>query len=97
MALLAGKGKGNVFTPFVLKLLFIMFVVEFVKGALLLTILPVYMAAVLGASAYVIGWTLAVQYIGDNALRTPVGWIIDKIGYRASMVSGVLVTFWRSS
>lgn len=85
--------RGRVFTPFVLELLFMMFVVEFVKGALLLTILPVYMKAVLGASTYVVGWTLAAQYIGDNALRTPVGWIIDKIGYRACMLSGVLLTF----
>lgn len=89
----AVKKTGNVFSPFVLKLLFIMFVVEFVKGAMLLTILPVYMSSVLGASAYVIGWTLAAQYIGDNALRTPVGWVIDKIGYRACMLSGVLLAF----
>jgi DHA1 family multidrug resistance protein-like MFS transporter len=83
----------RIVSPFVLKLLFIMFVVEFVKGALLLTILPVYMKTVLNASAFVIGWTLAAQYIGDNVLRTPVGWIIDKFGYRTTMLSGVLVTF----
>jgi DHA1 family multidrug resistance protein-like MFS transporter len=87
------KKRRKVFSPFVLELLFIMFMVEFVKGALLLAILPVYMATVLGASAYVIGWTLAVQYIGDNVLRTPVGWLIDKIGYRACMLSGVLLAF----
>jgi DHA1 family multidrug resistance protein-like MFS transporter len=87
------RKRKKVFSPFVLELLFIMFAVEFVKGALLLAILPVYMATVLGASAYVIGWTLAAQYIGDNALRTPAGWIIDKIGYRACMLSGVLLAF----
>ncbi|TXK85852.1 MFS transporter [Paenibacillus sp. N3.4] len=70
-----------------------MFVVEFVKGALLLTILPVYMKTTLGASAFIIGWTLAAQYIGDNVLRTPVGWIIDKLGYRTTMLTGVLLTF----
>jgi MFS family permease len=85
--------RDRVFTPFVLELLFIMFAVEFVKGALLLTILPVYMKTALGATTYVVGWTLAAQYIGDNALRTPVGWIIDKIGYRACMLCGVLLAF----
>jgi DHA1 family multidrug resistance protein-like MFS transporter len=85
--------ESRVASPFVLKLLFIMFVVEFVKGALLLNILPVYMATVLGASTFIIGWTLSVQYIGDNVLRTPVGWIIDKIGYRTCMLTGVLITF----
>ncbi len=85
--------EKRILSPFVLKLLFIMFVVEFVKGALLLTILPVYMKTALGASAFVIGWTLAAQYIGDNVLRTPVGWIIDKVGYRACMLTGVLLAF----
>jgi MFS family permease len=83
----------RIFSPFVLELLIIMFVVELVKGALLLTILPVYMKTVLNASAFVIGWTLAAQYIGDNLLRTPVGWIIDKIGYRTCMLSGLTLSF----
>ncbi|MDR6551453.1 MFS transporter [Paenibacillus qinlingensis] len=85
--------KNRLFSPFVMELLIIMFVVEFVKGALLLTILPVYMTTALGASAFVIGWTLAAQYIGDNVLRTPVGWIIDRLGYRVTMLTGVLLTF----
>ncbi|NEW05381.1 MFS transporter [Paenibacillus sp. SYP-B3998] len=85
--------QKRLFSPFVLELLIIMFVVEFVKGALLLTILPVYMKTALGASTFIIGWTLAAQYIGDNVLRTPVGWIIDKFGYRTTMLTGVLLTF----
>jgi DHA1 family multidrug resistance protein-like MFS transporter len=85
--------KNRLFSPFVMELLIIMFIVEFVKGALLLTILPVYMKTSLGASAFIIGWTLAAQYIGDNVLRTPVGWIIDKLGYRVTMLTGVLLTF----
>ncbi|MBA2937999.1 MFS transporter [Paenibacillus sp. CGMCC 1.16610] len=85
--------KNQLFSPFVIELLIIMFIVEFVKGALLITILPVYMKTGLGASAFIIGWTLAAQYIGDNVLRTPVGWIIDKLGYRTTMLTGVLLTF----
>ncbi|MDR6880244.1 MFS transporter [Bacillus sp. 3255] len=88
------KWQGQrMFSPFVIELLVIMFIVEFVKGALLITILPVYMKTGLGASAFIIGWTLAAQYIGDNVLRTPVGWIIDKLGYRTTMLTGVLLTF----
>ncbi|WJH33122.1 MFS transporter [Paenibacillus sp. CC-CFT747] len=79
-------------SPFVLQLLVIMFLVEFVKGALLVTFLPVYLNDVLKASVTVIGWTLAVQYIGDNLLRTPIGWLIDRIGYRTSMLIGVVST-----
>ncbi|MEV2281945.1 MFS transporter [Paenibacillus larvae] len=87
------EGRRKVFSPFVIQLLMIMFIVEFVKGALLLTILPIYMKTVLGASAFIVGWTLAAQYIGDNAFRTPVGWFIDKFGYRISMLTGVICTF----
>ena len=70
-----------------------MYLVEFVKGALLVSILPVYMGEVLGLSVYAIGWALALQYIGDNAFRSPLGWIIDRIGYRNVMLFGVLLTF----
>jgi DHA1 family multidrug resistance protein-like MFS transporter len=93
MILMQKWRKKQLFSPFVIELLIIMFIVEFVKGALLITILPVYMKTGLGASAFIIGWTLAAQYIGDNVLRTPVGWIIDKLGYRTTMLTGVLLTF----
>ncbi|TMV46147.1 MFS transporter [Paenibacillus mesophilus] len=81
------------FTPFVVILLLIMFIVEFVKGAILVSILPIYMKSALGISTFIIGWTMALQYLGDNLFRSPVGWLIDKVGYRAVMLAGVLVTF----
>ena len=58
----------TIFSGFVLKLLFIMFFVEFVKGALIITFLPIYLDDVLKVGALVIGWTLAVQYLGDNLI-----------------------------
>ena len=66
-------GKKVLTSPFVVQLLIIMYLVEFVKGALLVSILPVYMGEVLGLSVYAIGWALALQYIGDNAFRSPLG------------------------
>ncbi|PZD93844.1 MFS transporter [Paenibacillus sambharensis] len=84
--------KSVLRSPFVIQLLLIMFGVEFVKGALLISVLPVYMETALGLSAYVIGWALACQYIGDNVLRSPLGFIIDRIGYRLVMLTGVLLT-----
>ncbi|MGG1514808.1 MFS transporter [Paenibacillus oryzisoli] len=93
METVTNRAKAGKFSPFVIELLIIMFIVEFVKGALLITILPVYLKTSLGASAFMIGWALAAQYIGDNALRTPVGWLIDHLGYRTIMLSGVLCTF----
>ncbi|WP_308639002.1 MFS transporter [Paenibacillus silvisoli] len=85
-------GKKVLSSPFVVQLLIIMYLVEFVKGALLVSILPVYMRQMLDLSAYAVGWALALQYIGDNAFRSPLGWIIDRIGYRYVMLFGVLFT-----
>ncbi|BBH21158.1 MFS transporter [Paenibacillus baekrokdamisoli] len=86
-------GKKVLTSPFVIQLLIIMYLVEFVKGALLVSILPVYMGQMLGLSVYAIGWALALQYIGDNAFRSPLGWIIDRFGYRYVMLFGVILTF----
>jgi len=86
-------GRKVLSSPFVVQLLVIMFFVEFVKGALVVSILPVYMGTELGLSAYAVGWALALQYIGDNAFRSPLGWIIDRAGYRMVMLAGVLITF----
>lgn len=80
-------------SPFIIQLLIIMFIIEFVKGALLISILPVYMGTVLGLSAYAIGWALALQYIGDNLFRSPIGWLIDRLGYRSVMLAGIVLTF----
>ncbi|WP_233147006.1 MFS transporter [Paenibacillus selenitireducens] len=83
----------QLFSPFVMELLVILFLVEFVKGALLVTILPIYMGTVLGLSAFAIGWAFSLQYIGDNLFRSPLGWIIERVGYRICMLMGLIVTF----
>lgn len=75
---------------FVRKLLFIMFSVEFVKGALLVSVLPVYASRIMGLTAYVLGWAFAVQYVGDNLFRIPAGRAIDRWGYRLPMAAGLL-------
>lgn len=85
------KGQRRLFTPFIIRMLLVLFFVEFVKGALIVTILPVYMNVVLGLSAYTVGWTLALQYAGDNLFRTPMGYVIDRIGYRIGILGGVAV------
>ena len=87
------KGGGKLLSPFILQLLVIMFVMEFVKGSLIVTILPDYMGSVLGLSAFAIGLTLSLQYIGDNVFRSPIGWLIDRIGYRWCVLFGAVFTF----
>ncbi|HZG56669.1 MFS transporter [Paenibacillus sp.] len=82
-------GRSFVGNAFVWKLLFLMFSVEFVKGALLVSLLPIYANRTLGLSAYVLGWAFALQYVGDNVFRIPVGRAIDRFGYRLPMTVGL--------
>lgn len=88
-ARLAASETGS---RFVLQLLAIMFLVEFVKGALLVSVLPLYLDNVLRFSGFLIGLTFALQYMGDNLFRSPIGWAIDRIGYKPVMFAGVLLT-----
>ncbi|WP_138493149.1 MFS transporter [Paenibacillus pinistramenti] len=86
------KVKGlerQVLTPTLIYLWLIMFLIEVVKSALLVTILPVYMGSVLGLSAFAIGWSLSLQYIGDNFFRSPAGWLVERIGFRLTMLAGL--------
>ncbi|MEF2964595.1 MFS transporter [Paenibacillus sp. M1] len=80
-------------TPTFLCLWVIMFLVEFVKGALIVSILPVYMGDVLKLSAFAIGLSFSCQYIGDNLFRSPAGWLIERIGFRLTMTVGLCITF----
>ncbi|KHF36663.1 major facilitator superfamily transporter [Paenibacillus sp. P1XP2] len=57
-------------SPFFVGLLIIIFLVEFMKGSLLVAVLPVYMKNSLGLSAHTIGIAFSLQYIGDNLFRS---------------------------
>ena len=79
-------------TPFFKIMWIILFFVEFVKGALLILLLPVYMATTVGLSAQIIGVSFAVQYLGDNLFRGPAGWIGQRIGVRITIMSTLALT-----
>jgi len=81
----------NLASPFIVKMWIIIFLVEFVKGSLLVALLPVYMENILGLSVTVVGFSFALQYLGDNLLRSPSGWIMERIGYRWTMTGALLL------
>jgi len=82
----------SLLTPTFVCLWIIMFLVEFVKGSLLVSVLPVYMGDVLKLSAFLIGLSFSLQYIGDNLFRSPAGWLVERIGFRMTMAAGLLIT-----
>lgn len=85
------KVNRKLLTPTFICLWTMMFLIEFVKGALLVSILPVYMGDVLGLSALAIGLSFSTQYIGDNLFRAPAGWLIGRIGFRLTMTLGISI------
>ncbi|KWX73900.1 MFS transporter [Paenibacillus jilunlii] len=81
----------NLASPFILEMWAIIFLVEFVKGSLLVALLPVYMENILGISVTVVGFAFAMQYLGDNLFRSPSGWVMERIGYRWTMTGALLL------
>ncbi|MGG4130951.1 MFS transporter [Paenibacillus illinoisensis] len=79
-------------SPFFIAMWLTLFLVEVIKGALLVAVLPVYMDNILGLSAGVIGVAFALQYLGDNLFRVPSGWAAERIGFRATMVTALICT-----
>lgn len=78
-------------SPFILEMWVIIFLVEFVKGSLLVALLPVYMENNLGLTVTVVGFAFALQYLGDNLFRSPSGWIMERIGFRWTMTGALLL------
>ncbi|OKP80018.1 MFS transporter [Paenibacillus sp. P3E] len=81
----------NLASPFIMEMWVIIFLVEFVKGSLLVALLPVYMENILGLSVTVVGFSFAMQYLGDNLFRSPSGWVMERIGYRWTMTGALLL------
>lgn len=86
------EAPQRLWTPFFSKLWVLVFLVEFMKGSLLVSILPVYMGETLGLSAGIIGLAFSLQYFGDNAFRAPAGWMAERLGYRGTMSTALLFT-----
>jgi DHA1 family multidrug resistance protein-like MFS transporter len=84
--------KSNLRSPFFVELMIIIFLVEFLKGSLLVTLLPIYMKNSLGLTAWSVGVAFSLQYVGDNLFRSPFGWIAERLGYRKTMSGALLMT-----
>lgn len=55
---------------------------EFVRGSLVFFIIPIYVHNVLGFSTTAVGYAMAAHYVFDTGLRSPAGWLVDRVGQR---------------
>ncbi|RJX40013.1 MFS transporter [Paenibacillus pinisoli] len=60
----------------------ILFIVEFVRGAVLVSLLPIYGARTLGLSPDVIGLAISAHYITDTLLKIAIGYLLDRFSPR---------------
>ncbi|MCI0183362.1 MFS transporter [Sulfoacidibacillus ferrooxidans] len=77
--------------PFVASALLTLMLVEFVRGALILALLPNIGVDALGLTPAAIGLAISVHYFFDNILRSPMGFLADHFGQRFVLVSGLIV------
>lgn len=59
---------------------------------LILSLLPLYVTQGLGLSLSTAGLAISAHYFVDTLLRTPSGWLADRVGVRRVLVAGSLVT-----
>ncbi len=64
---------------------------EFVRGALLFYILPIYVRGMLHMAPAIVGYAIALHYILDTALRSPTGWLVDRFGQRTVLAVSLAV------
>lgn len=75
-----------------MNLLYVLGLVEFVRGALIFSLLPLYGVLVAKYSLDLISSAIALHYLLDNICRLPVGWITDRIGGKWLMSAGVFLS-----
>ncbi|QSO51063.1 MFS transporter [Alicyclobacillus curvatus] len=90
--------EPELFQPFIFGIFVCLSLSEFVRGALTLSLLPTYGRSVLH---FAVEWTalaLSLHYLVDNLLRTPSGWLVDRIGERSVLLIGFCIStasvFW---
>jgi len=83
--------EPELFQPFVFGLFIALSMSEFVRGALTLSMLPTYGRTVLGFAVEYTALALSVNYLTDNLLRAPAGWLTDRIGQRTVLLIGFAI------
>ncbi|WP_254450257.1 MFS transporter [Cohnella herbarum] len=68
----------------------ILFLVEFVRGAALISFLPIYGDKALGLDLDVIGAAITAHYITDTGLKLAIGYLLDRLSIRTVVSIGLL-------
>lgn len=72
----------------------ILFLVEFVRGAYLISFLPAYSTGQLGMSVTIVGAAVTSHYIMDTMAKSLLGYLLDRFSSRRVVHWGLLVSFF---
>jgi MFS family permease len=70
----------------------ILFLVEFIRGAGVISFMPIYGENTLGLSLDVIGIAVTAHYITDTVLKLFIGYLLDRISARIVVQVGLVLT-----
>ncbi|MCE5168585.1 MFS transporter [Paenibacillus profundus] len=70
----------------------ILFLVEFVRGAALVSFMPIYGKDVLHISLAIIGTAITAHYLTDTVLKTGIGYLLDRLSARLIINVGLLIS-----
>lgn len=71
--------------------LFVLGLIEFIRGALVFSLLPLYGQYQAGYPLAVIGTAISLHYLFDNLFRLPAGWFIDRFGGKRFLLIGIVI------
>lgn len=54
--------------------------IEFARGAMFISILPAFLPERVGIATAQVGLIVSAQYLADGMLRSPAGWLVDRLG-----------------
>ncbi|BBH22752.1 putative glycolipid permease LtaA [Paenibacillus baekrokdamisoli] len=70
----------------------ILFIVEFVRGAVLISFLPIFGEKSLGLSLNIIGVAITAHYLTDTLLKMAIGYLLDRFSIRFVVHIGLLIS-----
>nr|WP_243735330.1 MFS transporter [Paenibacillus turpanensis] len=75
-----------------LRLAVIIFLIEFVRGAILITYLPNYGIVMLGLSKAAVGIAVSAHYVADTAVKIVIGYLLDRLSVRWIVRGGLALS-----
>lgn len=70
----------------------ILFLVEFVRGAALISFIPIYGKDMLYINVAIIGAAITAHYLTDTILKSFIGYLLDRFSIRFIVHTGLLIT-----